>query len=819
MDQSTRRPAEPAGPRGHQTVGPQPALQLARVSWRRSLATRLGGVFILIAVLSLALVGLVLIRTARQTQRENIFRLQEKNGREVVLQISAYLNDAQDALSLFERTQSLTALAAGVQQKALENLLIQRRTVFSQITLLNLTGNELAKVSEFHTFTPAELSTIREADLAAASAALSGQFYVSDIFVSPESGLLSVQIGMPVKTSGDQVAGALLAEVKVTRLWQDVSRIEIGQTGYAYLVDQSGRFVAYQEPGEVLQRYGEDMRHMPPVAEFISEGTEHTFHHHEYTGLNGQNVIGLYTPVPGTNWAAIVELPTQEAFATVRQMQTYLVGLTLLGAFVSAGTAFGVSRRFLRPIQQLTSTAQRIGAGDLEATIQAPSQADEVGLLARAFRQMQTELKQLYSGLETQVAERTADLQTTASALASRSQELESVLADLQRRSEELQEATQRQVQINQELQRANELSQRRAARLQASAEVSHAAAQVRDLDKLLPRVTELISHYFGYYHAGIFMIDPNRRFAVLRASNSPGGQRMLARGHKLEIGVTGIVGRVVHTGEPRVALDVGEDAVYFDNPDLPDTRSEMAVPLRVGAEVIGALDVQSTEAGAFDQEDVAVLSTLADQIAVAIENARLLRQAQEAVEELEMTQRLYLQEQWRSTTRGPQTRLGEWKTVETGVEQLPAPCLTASQKALEEGQMVVLENNELDQAFSVMAAPIKLRGQTIGVLDLQETEEQRHWSPDEIALVQTVADQVAQALETARLFTETQRRAERERMIRQITDKVRASSNLETILQTTVQELTRSMGLPRAFVRLGLEEDVRNPGESKESL
>ena len=180
------------------------------------------------------------------------------------------------------------------------------------------------------------------------------------------------------------------------------------------------------------------------------------------------------------------------------------------------------------------------------------------------------------------------------------------------------------------ELVTTNRRNERRARQFEAIAQVARVIATVQELDALLPRITQVISQQFGFYHVGIFMWDENREFAILMAANSEGGQRMLKRGHKLGIGQTGIVGFVAATGTSRIALDVGADAVFFDNPDLPSTRSELALPLRVGTEIIGVLDVQSTEQNVFQDEDTDVLSTLADQVAIAIQNGRSYETTQE---------------------------------------------------------------------------------------------------------------------------------------------------------------------------------------------
>ena len=161
-----------------------------------------------------------------------------------------------------------------------------------------------------------------------------------------------------------------------------------------------------------------------------------------------------------------------------------------------------------------------------------------------------------------------------------------------------------------------------------------------------------MINREFGFYHVGIFLLDTAREYAVLSAANSDGGQKMLERSHRLKVGETGMVGYVTSTGKPRVALDTGADAVFFNNPDLPETRSEIALPLRVGDEIIGALDVQSTEPNAFSQEDINVASILADQVSIAIQNARQFEETRRALAESNSLSKQFIQTSWSQFTR-----------------------------------------------------------------------------------------------------------------------------------------------------------------------
>jgi GAF domain-containing protein len=368
---------------------------------------------------------------------------------------------------------------------------------------------------------------------------------------------------------------------------------------------------------------------------------------------------------------------------------------------------------------------------------------------------------------------------------------------------------------------------------LEVTAELARAISSLLDPQELLDKAVHLISEGFGLYHAGIFLVDEGREWAILQATNSEGGQRMLARGHKLRVGEQGIVGWVTHTGQPRIALDAGADAVHFDNPDLPDTRSEMALPLKLGDQVIGALDVQSVQEAAFSEEDVSVLQTLADQIAVAIQNARLFQETQRALAETQALQRYYVALEWQRLTQQRVDLSAEYRRL--GVSSLETAWSPEMEMALAQGSPIALPDlsvvalpgdgqdraqEELSSppARAALAVPIKLRDEVIGVLDLQEMDEPRQWTDDEIAVVTAVADQVALSLENARLLEETRRRAERERLAGEIATRIRAAGDIDGILRTTVQEIRHVLGTSHGVIRLGTETLLRPPGGNEQA-
>jgi len=329
---------------------------------------------------------------------------------------------------------------------------------------------------------------------------------------------------------------------------------------------------------------------------------------------------------------------------------------------------------------------------------------------------------------------------------------------------------------------------QKRAGQLEAVSSVARTIASVQDISTLLPDITKLVSRQFGFYHVGIFLLDEVNGLAVLRASNSEGGRRMLLRQHALPMDLNSIVGYATSRAEPRIALDVGSDSAYVDNPDLPETRSELALPLRVAGRVIGAIDVQSTEVNAFSQEDISVLTTLADQVAIAIENARLFGEARNALDESKATFDKYTQQEWSNFARQAK-QIGfvfDGKNIAPLEKTINREQI---RRALQTGSL------SLEKTSASVAIPIKLRGQTIGVLDVRAKNGQREWKQDEIALLEAAAERAALALENSRLVESAQRRAARERAIGDISSKIGAVSNLEAILQTAVEELGRKMG------------------------
>jgi GAF domain-containing protein/HAMP domain-containing protein len=577
---------------------------------------------------------------------------------------------------------------------------------------------------------------------------------------------LVVTSSIPIYDEKENFYGVIGADVKLESITSQVEHIQIGETGYAFLSDNAGNIIAMPDLG--YTKFG-----IPPVK--TSEGEEP-----QVTSLNqgpsylqpifngmARHVTGLariklqgvehylaFTPIISTGYSLALVVPVNEmdiafrnaqALVTEENQETQNYGLLLLAIVVIAATviSFGSSQLLTIPLNQLTTTAKLVSAGDL--TAQAPkSNVTEVSVLANAFNSMTSQLKETLAGLEEHVAERTTELET------------------------------------------ANKQIHHRASQFEAIAQVARSISSSQDLETLLPKITSVISQHFGFYHVGIFLLDVDGEFAVLRAANSPGGKKMLERAHQLKVGETGIVGYVTSQGRPRIALDTDVDTVFFNNPDLPDTRSEMALPLTIGNQVIGALDVQSLEPNAFSQEDISTLSTLADQVSIAIQNARLYEETRRALAQYQTLYQQFTQSGWSQYKQSHKL---------TGIRRSKANTVFLKEP---------LEKDDFNGS-NTLNLPINLRSHKIGSLNVRAADNHL-WTQDEVDIALAIIERAALSLENARLLDDAKRRATREQVIGEVSSKISSAINLDSVLQTALREMGRI--LPGAEISIQVEND-----------
>jgi GAF domain-containing protein len=347
---------------------------------------------------------------------------------------------------------------------------------------------------------------------------------------------------------------------------------------------------------------------------------------------------------------------------------------------------------------------------------------------------------------------------------------------------------------------------ERRSLQMTASAEVSRAATSILETDRLIRQVVELIRERFDLYYVGLFLVDEAGEWAVLRAGTGEAGRAMLARGHRIKVG-EGMVGWSVAHAQARVALEAGQDAVRLAMTELPDTRSEAALPLHSRGQVIGALTVQSTQPVAFDQDTITALQTMADQVAVALDNARLFT---ESGATLEAERRAYGEvgrQAWAELLRA-RTDWGyryAHKSIAPAEDDLQAEMRQAARTGQTVQRSPELATGGNGEGEPTLAIPLKLRGQVVGVLGFRRGESDERWTTEAVTLLETLAEQLSVALESARLYQDTQRRAEHERLIGEVTARMRETMDVDAVLQTAVHEMRQILGLAEVEVRMGI--------------
>jgi putative methionine-R-sulfoxide reductase with GAF domain/HAMP domain-containing protein len=403
-------------------------------------------------------------------------------------------------------------------------------------------------------------------------------------------GRQSAILAEPVRfITGDTIAvlvGHLSAE-PLTEIMK--SAPTLGDTSEIYLIDSEGRLIAAPQ-GNGQLRPNDRIR--SPAVDSVLDGQGAQGVYENYAG---RPVLGAYRWLFGAQMGLLAEQEVTEAFGSTLAT----IAGTLIVAIAAVGLTMLLSnqmaQRIARPIVTITEAAQHMMAGDLNQSVDI-DRADELGMLGQAFNHMARQLQVTITTLEQTVTDRTRQLRQATSRF------------------------------------------RKRATHLETSAEISRAAASILDPLELMQTTVDLIRARFGFYHVSIFVLDDGGEWAIVRASTGEVGRQMVTQPHRLRVGGESMVGWVCAKREPRVALDVGSDAIHFDHPLLPETRSELVMPLVAGQRILGALDVQSSEEAAFDQDDVRTLQGMADLIAIALQNARLFVQTRRIVEHQEIT-------------------------------------------------------------------------------------------------------------------------------------------------------------------------------------
>lgn len=553
-----------------------------------------------------------------------------------------------------------------------------------------------------------------------------------------------VFVSRPITGDFGRLLGVIGGEANLIQLDNLMHRQEetnLGETGETYLISPEQTMLI----GSRFLDTGAQVK-SPGIIDSLETQTNTSGLYENYAGVD---VVGVYHWLPDYEVLLVAEQTRREAFQGINRTIALNAGIALGSVLIASFASLFIAENIGSPLSELAQVAQKIAGGKLEEHVDI-QRRDEIGTLAKTFNSMTMQLRGFIGNLEDMVEERTLALE-------------------------------------------------QRSAYLEASFEVGQTAATQLDQETLIENVVEVIRDRFNLYYVGLFLIDRTRKWAVLQAGTGKAGKQMLANNHKLSVGGSSMIGQCVFQGKSRIALDVGEEAVRFDNPHLPDTRSEAALPLISRGQTFGALTVQSTLPNAFNEDIVTVLQTMADQVAVAIDNARLFEETEKVIAE---TQRVYgemSREAWR---RMLQMEKGEFGFVSQ------ENALHLSENELRPEMKTAVQTGKVtpNAAQNRVAIPIKIRNQIIGVIDGSKPGNTGTWSPEEIEILERLSEQLGIALDSARLYEETQKRAEQERIVGQITDRMRETLDLESVLRTATDEIYQSLNLAELTIHFSPE-------------
>ena len=394
------------------------------------------------------------------------------------------------------------------------------------------------------------------------------------------AGSVSMISMAPMRTGMMENIDAVLIGVNLeTRVGALIEELQVFSQQRGVFREQTGTTFLAMEPNTILQlpRYSTAPEAQTGVEHVVFQmSAEDTTGSSAYTGLGGEEVLGAYEWIPEMGLGVVVEVPSDTIFAELNSLFPFIATLVVVTGVLTVIVAVFATSRMLRPLGRLAEFGQRLAQGDWDFRV-PQHRDDEIGVVAQSLNRMANQLRQTYDTLEQRVEERTRQVRTAS--------------------------------------------------------EVARAVTSIPSLEELLHQAVELIRERFDYYHVSIFLLDGNGENAVLRQATGEVGEALIAREHQLAVGSDSIIGWVTANNEARIASEVTEDPIHFRNELLPETRSEAAVPLQVGGNVLGALDVQSTQPDAFAPQDIEILQTLADQLSAAIQNARLAESSIAAAE------------------------------------------------------------------------------------------------------------------------------------------------------------------------------------------
>ncbi len=698
-----------------------------------SLRVRLTLIFIGLAILPLIIAGGVVVQTTNVAAKGQAIVLESQIAQNAASKVTNYLYGlTQNLFDLGDQISSLS-MSIDLPDRALYSALMSNEfgignygNDYEELTLLNPQGKEIVRISHEIAVPDNQLLDHSKSNDYLQPAS-TRQAYYSPVSVDTSTGQPYFTISVPLSESSN--VKAQLKGVLIAKI--GLSSLESVLTQAQPGPNQT-LYITDAE-GKVFIPFNiQTGRIALPAGTDIQTGLEHA--------NSVLSATKIQLPLSFQTLYVVAEQPTTVALSLENDLITTLILTALIVLFLSTVAGLAIARQIVLPIEKLAVTAKQIAQGDFSQAASVRSH-DEIGTLSNTFNEMTAQLRNLVGSLEQRVLARTQDLEHQTS-------------------------------------------------RVRTSAEVARDIASAPNLDELLTRSGQLIVDRFNFYHAGIFLLDDKKEYAVLRASPTEAGKQLIANNHRLRVGEQGIVGRVAASGEARIALDTGADAVYFNNPLLPATHSEMALPLKTTEGILGVLDVQSEQPQAFTREDIEIIQVMADQLAIAIERTRLLKQVEDQLKEIEQTYGEYTRRSWKSFAQ-TEKRIAGYKF--DGAQLQPIDQTSDPSKEIIETDLIKDIPGTKPDALKSQAFPIRLRGQVIGFVTVRLHGDSK--SRETTAIIEQITDRLASALENARLTEETRQRAQRERSIAEISTKISSFSDIDSIMRSAVEELGIRLG------------------------
>jgi len=578
--------------------------------------------------------------------------------------------------------------------------------------------------------------------------------YLQPPTIEPSIGHQTVIAASPLTADQGEVIGILAGRANLDNLSKVFTeKTGLGKTSEIYLVGSNGILLTPINSPEL--HVEKSLIHSSGITTALQNLPNDSM---EYSNYQGIPVIGSYYWLPNLQAVILAEIYKSEVLESAREAQVLTILIVIGSIILTIIAAFIISRTLTQPLTELTQIAGQIADGNLNIRA-ATDRKDETGPIAVVLNDMTAQVQNLSGTLEEHVTERTHQLQ-------SKNEQLISAM------------------------------------------DVSKSLISTSNTREMIQQVVELIQQRLNLYFVGLYLIDDKQKYAVLKAGTGQDGLAMVKRGHRIRIEERSMVGWSIVNNQAQVLLEAEQESSRLNTHELPVTLSEASISLRSGGQVLGAFYFQSSDPGTFDEEMITVLQTISDQVALVLDNSRLYSEIQQSI--------VIDLKKYSKTTH--MSWLEKLCALPVG-NQLDSIGLIPA-KALDQG-------NE----GWVKKVPIKIHGRTIGYINTQKCSEKRSeidkqpfeettgeisnfdqdieiWKPEELASLETLANQMGDRLDSVRFIESTHHSPERERLISEVSNRIRASLDVQTVIQTAVKEIRDALRLQEVELRIGMGEN-----------